>query len=106
MSSIRWTLVAAAGVVATMLAGCQSAQESAVTAEMTCRQTGLRPGTATYDRCVAAAYDQSRRQSDQAATAVAVGAAAGVVGGAILGANTGPRYGYYGYRRCNAWGCW
>ncbi|MFC0283970.1 hypothetical protein ACFFJB_10195 [Camelimonas abortus] len=103
MSSVRWSLVAVAGIAAAMLAGCQSAQESAITAEMTCRQAGLRPGTATYDRCVAAAYDQSRRQADQAATAVAVGTAAGVVGGAIIGANSRP---YYGWRRCNAWGCW
>ncbi|KZE29233.1 hypothetical protein IMF23_10955 [Chelatococcus daeguensis] len=92
-----------AGALALTLAACQTAQESAVDAEFTCREAGLRPGTRSYDRCVNAAYNSNRRQADQAASQVAVGTAAALVGGAVLGAATAPRGYYY---RCNAWGCW
>jgi hypothetical protein len=93
-----------AGALALALAACQTAQDSAVEAEFTCRDAGLRPGTRAYDRCVNATYARYRRQSDQDASQVAVGAAAGLVGGAVLGAATAPRHRYY--YRCNAWGCW
>lgn len=92
------------GVCALLLGACQSPEESFASADYTCRQAGLRPGTAQFQRCVDATYSQNRRQSDSAANAAAVGVAAGVIGGAVIGAAAArPGYGYY---RCNAWGCW
>ena len=89
------------------LAGCQTVEESAYSAEFVCQQSGLRPGTRAYARCVNANYAQNRQQADQAANAVALGAAAGLVGGAVIASSTynngyyyGPGYyggsGYYG----------
>lgn len=85
-------------------------------AERVCTSAGLRPGTRAFDNCANAAYAENRRQSDQAATAVAVGTAVGVVGGAVVGASAarsndnyyyyGRRGGYYYHPRCNRWGCW
>jgi len=94
--------VAAMTLAAPLLAGCQSTQESAASAQMTCDAQGLRPGTERYRRCVAATYQTNRQQSAEAGNAVAVGAAAGLIGGAIIGANSRP----YGYYRCRGWGCY
>jgi hypothetical protein len=93
-------LLLVAGVVATALAGCQTVEESAMSASMTCQEAGLRPGSKAYGRCTNATFRENRRQADQAASAVAVGAAAGLVGGAIIGASAAPRY------YCSGWGCW
>lgn len=103
-------VLAALGLV---LSGCQSTQESMYSAERVCLSAGLKPGTKRFDDCANAAYAENRRQSDQAATAVAVGAAAGVIGGTVVGAaaaRSNDRY-YYGRGsywgpRCNRWGCW
>ncbi|MFC0220321.1 hypothetical protein ACFFJ7_18215 [Pseudochelatococcus lubricantis] len=98
--------------LAVPLAACQSTQESMYSAERVCLSAGLKPGTRRFDDCANAAYAENRRQSDQAATAVAVGTAAGVVGGTLVGASAArsDRYyygrpGYWG-PRCNRWGCW
>ncbi|MGV6872934.1 hypothetical protein ACUSIJ_09600 [Pseudochelatococcus sp. B33] len=103
-------ILAALGLV---LSGCQSTQESMYSAERVCLGAGLKPGTRAFDNCANAAYAENRRQSDQAAAAVAVGTAAGVIGGTVVGAAStrNDRY-YYGRRgpywgpRCNRWGCW
>jgi hypothetical protein len=99
---MKFRFLIAVGAVALMttLAGCQSTQESAASAQMTCDAQGLRPGTARYQRCVAATYQTNRQQSAEAGQAVAVGAAAGLIGGAIIGANSRPYY------RCRGWGCY
>jgi hypothetical protein len=102
-------MVLAAAALAAIVSGCQTTQESAVNADMTCREAGLRPGSAAFNRCTAAAYNSNRRQADQATNAVVAGAAVGVLGGALVGAAASrPSYGYrgYGYGRCNAYGCW
>ena len=70
------------------LAGCQTVEESAASAEFVCQQSGLRPGTNAYGRCVNASYAQNRQQADQAANAVALGAAAGLIGGAVVASST------------------
>jgi hypothetical protein len=99
---LRILVAAAAVALVAPLAGCQSTQESAASAQMTCDAQGLRPGTERYRRCVAATYQTNRQQSAEAGQAVAVGAAAGLIGGAIIGANSRP----YGYYRCRGWGCY
>jgi hypothetical protein len=65
-----------------------------------CRQSGLRPGTQSFARCVSGNYQENRRISQETSNAVAAGVVAGVVGGAIIGASSRPYYGrgYY-YRR-------
>lgn len=82
------------------LAGCQSVQESAANATMTCEAAGLRPGTRRFARCQGVNYAQNRAQSSQTEAAVATAAAAGVLGGALVGmAASRPAYygpGYYG----------
>jgi len=89
------------------LAGCQTTQESAVSAEITCDSQGLKPGTQRYRRCVGATYQANRQQSQDAANATAAVLAAGVIGGAVIGAaSSGPYYGRGYYRRCNPWGCY
>ena len=108
-------------LLATGLAGCQTAQQSLASAEYVCQGQGLRPGTRSYTNCVNANYRENRRESQATANAVAAGAAAGIVGGAVIAASTpvydpyyGPYYGrgYYGgpryYRRgwCDAYGCY
>lgn len=75
-------------------------------AEYTCEAAGLRPGSRGFERCTNVNYDRNRRQSQDAANAVAVGAAAGVIGGAIVGAAASQPTYYPYYRRCNRWGCW
>ncbi|TCR67408.1 hypothetical protein [Bosea sp. BK604] len=89
-----------AGLLAVGLAGCQTAQESMVDAEVTCEAQGFRPGTRAYQQCRSANYVENRRASNEAGSAVAAGVAAGVVGGAIAAsAARGPYYGgYYGRR--------
>lgn len=72
------------------LAGCQSAQESAANAAMTCEAAGLRPGTRRFERCEGVNYAQNRAQASQAEAAVATAAAAGVIGGALVGACSAP----------------
>ncbi|RWX76791.1 hypothetical protein EPK99_14030 [Neorhizobium lilium] len=86
------------------LASCQTPQESATSAQMTCNAQGLRAGTRQYDRCVGATYQSNRVQAQQAENNAVAGAALGVVGGAVLGAslNDHPHY----YRRCGRWGCY
>jgi hypothetical protein len=88
------------GAIATLLAGCQTAQESMADAEVTCEAQGFRPGSRAYQQCRSANYVENRRASNEAGNAVAAGVAAGVIGGAIA-ASAAPRYGYgyYGPRR-------
>jgi hypothetical protein len=88
------------GASALILAGCQTAEQSMANAESVCVQTGLKPGTKTYQRCVDAGYRNNVAQSNAAANQAAVGAAAGVVGGAVLGAAAARPHYYCG------WGCW
>lgn len=85
------------GALATVLAGCQTAQESLADAEIACEAQGFRPGTRAYQQCRSANYVENRRASNEASSAVAAGVAAGVVGGAIAAsANRGYyRRGYY-----------
>ncbi len=87
-----------AGAIALALAGCQTPQESLASATDVCRESGLRPGTGAYSRCVNGNYQQNRRTSEATGNAIATGVVAGVVGGAIIGAASGPYYGrgYYG----------
>ncbi len=66
-----------------------------MSAEDTCRNQGLHPGTQSYRRCVDATYDANRRQSQQAANDTAVGVGAAVIGGALLGAALDDDGGYY-----------
>lgn len=82
-------------VAAGLLAGCQTPQQSSVSAAMTCDQAGLRPGSRRFERCHDAVYAQNRAQSDQAATTAAVVGAAALAGGAIAGAAASRPY-YYG----------
>jgi len=90
------------GAAALVLAGCQTAEQSMVNAESVCLQAGLKPGTATYRRCVDAGYRNNVAQSNAAANQAAVGMAAAAVGGAVIGAAAArPSY-YY----CSGWGCW
>jgi hypothetical protein len=84
-----------AAVISLGLAGCQTVAESQVSAEYSCQNAGLRPGTRAYARCVNQIYAENRINAQEASNAVAAGVAAGVIGGAIVAAST-PRYGYYG----------
>ncbi|MBP1849528.1 hypothetical protein [Rhizobium halophytocola] len=86
------------------LTSCQSAQESATSAQMTCSAQGLKPGTSRYEKCVGATYQSNRQQSQQAENAAVAGAAVGVIGGAVLGASLDRHHHYY--RRCGPWGCY
>lgn len=97
-------MIMIAGCLAAVLGGCQTAQESMADAEVTCEAQGFRPGTAAYNRCRAANYQENRRVSNETSAAVATGVAAGVVGGAIIGASArGPYYGRGYYRRGGYW---
>lgn len=80
---------------ANLLAGCQTPEQSAVSAAVTCDQAGLRPGSRRFARCQDAVYQQNRAQSDQAATTAAVVGAAALAGGVIAGAAASRPY-YYG----------
>jgi hypothetical protein len=104
------------------LSGCQTVEQSQQSAQITCQNQGLAPGSSAYNRCVGATYNQNRANADAANNAVAAGAAAGLVGGALVGAAAaGPYYGGYGYgygyhpygwgygygyRRCAYYGCY
>lgn len=72
-----------------------------MSAENTCANQGLTPGTSRFRRCVDATYQSNREQSQQAANATAVGVGAAIVGGALLGAalddNGGYYHGHHGY---------
>lgn len=101
---MRFALLAS--VLAVVLAGCQSPEQSMDNAETVCLRTGLKPGTARYNRCIEASYENNRRNSEQATNAAVIGAAAGVIGGAAI-ASSRNNY-YYGrpyYYRCRGWGC-
>ncbi len=106
---MRWTVLrsdrnvvrslAVAGLLAISLAGCQTPEQSMMSAQDLCVDSGYRPGTRTYNRCVQGAYAENRRDAQAASNAVAAGAVAGLVGGAVVAASTAPVYGpgYYGY---------
>lgn len=99
---MRWTVLrslATASVLAVSLAGCQTPEQSMMSAQDLCVDSGYRPGTRTYNRCVRGAYAENRRDAQAASNAVAAGAVAGLVGGAVVAASTAPVYGpgYYGY---------
>jgi len=90
------------------LSGCQTVQESHVSAEITCQDSGLTPGTKAYRRCVSANFNQNRANSEATGNAVAAGAAAGLIGGALVGAAVADPYygrGYY-YGGCGYYGCY
>ncbi len=89
------------GAATLVLAGCQTAEQSMANAESVCHETGLKPGTKTYTRCVNAGYRNNVAQSNAAANQAAVGAAAGVIGGAVIGAAAARPH----YYHCG-WGCW
>lgn len=92
----KMVLIAIAVVTAAGgLAGCQSVQESASNAAMTCEAAGLRPGSRRFARCQSVNYMQNRAQSNQTEAAVATAAAAGVLGGALVGVAASRPY-YYG----------
>lgn len=82
-------------LAASGLAGCQSVQESATNAAVTCEAAGLRPGTRRFERCQGVNFAQNRAQASQAEAAVATAAAAGVLGGALVGVAASRPY-YYG----------
>lgn len=69
-------------------------------AQSVCQETGLKPGTRTYERCVNASYRNNVAQSNTAANQAAAGAAVGVIGGAVVGAAVSRPYYHCG------WGCW
>lgn len=65
---IRATMAASLVAISTILSSCQTPQESAMNAEMTCQSQGFRPGTQRYNRCVGATYQSNRAQAQQAET--------------------------------------
>jgi len=89
------------GATALVLAGCQTAEQSMANAESVCTESGLKPGSKTYERCKNANYRNNVAQSNAAASQVAVGTAVGVVGGAAIGAAAARPH----YYHCG-WGCW
>ncbi|MGV1758040.1 MULTISPECIES: hypothetical protein [Rhizobium] len=106
---IRATVAASLVAITTILSSCQTPQESAMNAEMTCQSQGFRPGTQRYNRCVGATYQANRVQAQQAENQAAGLAAAGIIGGVLVGAAVSDHHhrGYYGrpyYRRC--YRCW
>ncbi|ACM26131.1 hypothetical protein MOV66_14675 [Agrobacterium sp. SHOUNA12C] len=106
---IRATMALGLFAISTILTSCQTPEQSATSAEMTCQSQGLRPGTQRYSRCVGATYQANRSQAQQAENQAAAGIAAGVIGGVLVGAAVSDNHhrGYYGrpyYRRC--YRCW
>ncbi|WNJ93536.1 hypothetical protein [Bosea sp. 685] len=92
-------LIAAALLLATGLAGCQTMEQSRRSADELCSESGLRPGTRPFRNCVSSRYREERRQADAAAGALVVGATAGLVGAAIVADERSYRYdrrGFYG----------
>lgn len=100
----RFTVGVCSVVMVLGLSGCQTAQESASSAQMTCKAQGLKAGTKRYDRCVGATYQSNRQQAQQAENTAVAGAAIGLVGGAVLGASLNNHNHYY--RRCGPWSCY
>ena len=98
---MRLAIAIGAAALALTAAGCQTAEQSMSNAESVCLETGLKPGTATYRRCVNAGYRNNVAQSNAAANQAAAGAAVGVIGGAVIGA-AAARPSYY----CGWGGCW
>jgi hypothetical protein len=96
---MRLGIIIGIGAAMLSLAGCQTAEQSMSNAESVCMQSGLKPGTRIYSRCVDASYRNNVAQSNTAANQAAVGAAVGVIGGAAIAASARPAY-YCG------WGCW
>ena len=91
--------MAAVGLLAVGLAGCETARESAAASADACIEAGYKPRTHAYNNCCRQTYAEARRDSRSQENAVA----AGVVGCAIIAVDR-PHYGYYdGYRRC--WRC-
>ncbi|WP_262296414.1 hypothetical protein [Microvirga sesbaniae] len=88
------------GAATLILAGCQTAEQSMANADSVCMESGLKPGTKTFERCRNANYRNNVAQSNAAASEVAVGTAVGVVGGAAIGAAAARPHYYCG------WGCW
>ena len=106
---IRATVAASLVAVTTILSSCQTPQESAMNAEMTCQSQGFRPGSQRYNRCFGATYQANRVQAQQAENQAAALAAAGIIGGVLVGAAASDHHhrGYYDrpyYRRC--YRCW
>ncbi|MBF9233438.1 hypothetical protein [Microvirga alba] len=95
---MRLAIIIGAGTLA--LAGCQTTEQSMANAQSVCLQSGLKPGSATYNRCVNASFQNNVAQSNAAANQAAVGAAVGVIGGAAIGAAAARPHYYCG------WGCW
>jgi hypothetical protein len=94
--------------LAAPLSACQTPEESAMNAEATCSEQGLRPGTERYRRCVNATYRNNRIQSQQAENAAVAGAAVGVIGGALVGAaiaddNDGYYYHHHHHHHWHHW---
>lgn len=102
MCSMKVQSLLVPGLLAIMLAGCQTADQSMMSAEDACLSSGYRPGSRAYNRCLQTAYNDDRMQSQAAGNALAAGAAAGLVSGAVIAASSDPYpYGsrpYYGSR--------
>ena len=90
-------LIAAALLLTTGLAGCQTMEQSRRTAQEICSETGLRPGTRAFRSCVSSRYRIERREADAAAGALVVGATAGVIGAAVVAEERSVRYDRRGY---------
>ena len=90
--------------LAVPLAGCQTPEQSAISAENTCSAQGLRGRQ--YERCVRATYRANREQSQQAENAAAVGVAAGVVGGALIGGAIADDHHYHHRHWRHCYRCW
>ncbi len=105
--NLRFVVMFGAIALAMPLVGCQTTQQSAENAQMTCDAQGLNPGTERYRRCVSTTYANNRQQSAEASNAAAAGVAAGLIGGAVVGAAIADdhRYSRRGYYRCG-WGCY
>lgn len=96
MSFRRLALAALAALAASALAGCQTPEQSLMSAQDMCAASGYRPGTKTFNRCVQTAYRDNRMEAQAANNAVLAGATAGLVGGAVVAATTYPGGYYYG----------
>lgn len=93
-----------AGILAAVLGGCQTVEQSAAEADDVCINAGHKPGTRAFERCRSEVFQSFRRSNAQASNAVAAGVVAGAVGGAVIAASARPRY--YGYYGCGYYGCW
>lgn len=66
-------VIAAALLIATGLAGCQTMEPSRRTAQEICSETGLRPGTRTFKSCVSSRSRQQRLEAQTVAGALIAG---------------------------------